>query len=218
MGKKMSAGTAEQFIAELANNQKYQSELQEKEKRRLAKVAEFQREEAGLVAELVASGIHVILDEIPGEDRYDGPPRSVSDLVSTTSSYSQAIPILLKHLQLDYSPSLKQAIVRALITPDAVGCASVFILMFEAETELELKWLIGAAIAESATENDAEKIAQLANDITHGQARSFLPLGLVCRKQDALPTLKNWRNDPILGENSKKAIKLIRKSAYTPPS
>ena len=48
-----------------------------------------------------------------------------------------------------------------------------------ADSQSQVKWLIGAAIAESAIECDAATIIELANEENHGRGREFLPLGLV---------------------------------------
>ena len=64
--------------------------------------------------------------------------------------------------------------------------------------------LIGSAI-----ECDADKIIELANDPNHGRGREFVPLGFVhACKENAVPVLNGWTNDPILGENARKALKL----------
>lgn len=203
--------TAAELMAELANDSEYQRKIQEKENARAAEEAKLREEEKGLVQALQNSGVEIVLSSIPGQE-YTGPPRSISDLVNTQSSYANAIPVLVDHLQMDYSRSIKSAIARALGTPDSKGHAQVLIRIFENEkdSESEFKWLIGAAIAESATEGDADKIIELANDPNHGRGREFLPLGLVhSPKESAFPALNSWTNDPILGENARKAIKLF---------
>lgn len=203
--------TAAELMAELTNDSEYQRKIQEKEKARVAEEAKFREEEKDLVQALQESGVQIVLNSIPGEE-YTGPPRSVYDLVNTQSSYKNAIPVLVEHLQLDYSRPVKEGIVRALATPDSKGHAHELIQIFESEkdSESEFKWLLGAAIAESATECNADKIIELANDPNHGRGREFLPLGLVhARKENAAPALNGWTNDPILGENARKALKLL---------
>ena len=102
---------------------------------------------------------------------------------------------------------------RALTTPESKGIAfdSLFKLFCQTlEGDSEMKWLLGSAIAEAATETDIETIIELSENEKHGLGREFLPLGLVgCAKADALPTLERWTNDEVLKECSHKAIKLF---------
>ena len=203
--------TAAELMAELANNPDYQRQAKEKEEQRVAIEAKLRQEEATLVKELVATGIQIVLDRIPGKE-YSGPPRSISDLVNTNSRYPEAISVLLKHLQLPYSRPIKKSIVRALTTPDAIGCSSILMDLFEAESDgdSEMKALLGAAIAESATPNEATRVVELAKNPSHGRGRSFLPLALVhCSAEYSISHLESWRKDPVLGSNARKAIKLL---------
>lgn len=209
--------TAADLMAELACNAEYQRKMQEKEAARAATEAKLRAEERPLVQELQQTGMVVVLNRIPGQE-YSGPPRSISDLVNTSSRYPEAIPVLIKHLQLDYSRPIRQAIVRALITPDSTGYAEVLIFAFEAETdsESELKSLLGSAIAEAATDRDADLLIALANDPRHGRGREFLPLGLTKAAPDkALPELERWIGDKVLGANSRKAKKILLKTRST---
>lgn len=188
--------TAADLMAELAKDPEYQQKIREKEQQRknLAKLLE--EDESGLVAECNAVGVRI---------------ESVWDLVNTTSSYTAAIPILLKHLEKEHHLRTQEGIIRALTTPESQGNAGIFIRMFliESDSESQMKWLIGAAIAESAVGSDANKIIELANDESHGKGREFLPLGLMhAAKDKALLALNSWKNDPVLGENSLKLIKL----------
>ena len=204
--------TAADLMAELANDPEYQRKIETQEKARAAEEAKLREEEKGLVQALQTSGVEIVLDSIPGQE-YTGPPRSISDLVNTKSSYANAIPVLVEHLQLNYSPSIRKAIAGALATPDSKGNSQVLMRVFESErdTDSEFKWLVGAAISESAVESDAEKIIELANDECHGRGREFLPLGLVqAIKETVLPTLNLWADDPVLGKNARKAIGLLR--------
>ncbi len=204
---------AADLMAELARNPEYQRKMQEKEAARAATATQLRDEERPLVQELQRTGITVVLDRIPGQE-YSGPPRSISDLVNTASPYPEAIPVLIKHLQLGYSRPIRQSIVRALITPDSMGNTDALIELFKAETdsESEMKSLLGSAIAEAATDADADRLIALANDPRHGRGREFLPLGLRKASPDkVLPELERWIDDNVLGPNSRKAKQLLLK-------
>ena len=212
--------TAAELMAELANNPEYQRMMQAKEAARSVIEEKLRDEERPLVQELQRTGMTVVLDRIPGQE-YSGPPRSISDLVNTGSRYPEAIPVLTRHLQVDYSLPIRESIVRALITPDSGGYADILIAAFEAETdsESELKWLLGSAIAEAATDSDADRLIALANDLKHGRGREFLPLGLAkAAPAKALPELERWIDDKVLGPNSRKVKKLLLKSLKQLPT
>lgn len=205
--------TAAELMAELANDAAYQKKISEKERARAQAESQLRDEEAELVKELRGTGMQMHLDRIPGEE-YVGPPRSISDLVNTESRYPEAIPILVKHLSKDYSRPIKQSIIRALATPDARGIAFGKLAELFRSTkdgESEMKWLLGAAIVETCTEEDVDVIIEFANDPRHGRGREYLPLGLVnASREKAIPILEGWTNDPTLAENAKKAIQLLR--------
>lgn len=203
----------EDFLEKLANDPEYQRKLREKEAKRAEAEAKLRDEEAELVRELRETGMQVTLDRIPGEE-YVGPPRSISDLVNTNVPYPEAIPVLIKHLGLEYSRPIKQSIVRALTTPDAKGLAfAPLVRLFRqtSDADSELKWLLGAAIAEASTKDDVDEVTELASDPGHGRGREYLPLGLVnASREKAVPILEGWANDPTLAKNAKKAIQLLR--------
>lgn len=193
---------AADFMAQLEKDPEYQRKTREKEKQWKKQRAILDADQKELVSELNAAGIQVT---------------SVWDLVNAPNFYQAAIPILVEHLEKEHHPRTAEGIVRALITPESKGNAGILIRMFEsrmfkseADPEFQMKWLLGAAIAESAVESDADKIIELANDENHGRGREFLPLGLFhASKEKALPVLNSWTDDPILGENARKAIKLL---------
>ncbi|MYN06240.1 hypothetical protein [Pseudoduganella aquatica] len=70
---------------------------------RLLRSARLAVEAAPLIAELKEAGMNV---------------RSVWDLVNTAESYANAVPVLLKHLQMPYSDRTREGIARALAVRD----------------------------------------------------------------------------------------------------
>jgi len=191
--------TASELMAKLATDPEHQRKLKEKEQQRTNLKQILAEDESELVAECNALGCSI---------------ESVWDLVNTDSSYRNVIPVLVEHLGKDHHPRIVQGIVRALTTPESRGVAFTKLASLFRRTsdgDSELKWLLGAAIAESATDSDAEIVVELANDETHGRGREFLPLGLVTSpKEIALPILEGWETEPMLAKNAKKAIKLLR--------
>lgn len=212
------------FLEELANDAEYQARTREYEQRWAAEVAKNMEDAAGLHDELQHAGIHVILEPKPWEpDGYEGPPRSISDLVNTKSRYPEAIPILVKHLQMEHRPDIRDAIIRALIVPEFQGIATDALIEefrkidapTDASAEYELKWNLGRAIAGAATPNSMPAILELVTDKKHGSAREYLPLGLrFLSKEEAKTILKPLLNDPDVRDRTMKTLKMISKRKH----
>jgi len=191
--------TASELMAELANDPEYQRKMREKEELRRQKKEALLEDQKELIAACNAAGVQM---------------QSVWDLVNTSEPYPNAIPILVKHLEEKHQPRTTEGIVRALTTPGARGIAFVALVrLFQRTNDAssELKWLIGAAIAESAMATDTETVIELGNDQAHGRGRDFLPLALVVStKESVLSTLERWALESDMAKNAKKAIKLLR--------
>lgn len=202
------------FLEELANDPEYQAMRKRKDAEHAAAVAKNRREEATLVQELQDAGVHVIVKNIPGQG-YEGPLRSVGDLVNTNSRYPKAIPILVKHLQLDYSRNVKECIVRALAVTEARDIATERLIEEFVKIEdpdSNLKWVVGLAVAETTTPKTAAQVAALALDKSHGRSRDQLPLGMLSADSDkAMSYLQEMLKDPVTKKNAEKAIKRLQK-------
>lgn len=204
---KSRATTAAEFKAELANDPTYQRMIRRKEEERKKLELVLNSDQRELIQSCCEVGV---------------PIQSVWDLVNTTEHYPLAIPILVKHLEIEHHPRILEGIVRALITTDSRGVAfNALVKLFNQTTDSEsdLKWLLGMAIAESATKSELDTIVELANDCRHGKrGREHLPLGLlIAGKEAATPILNDWLSDPVLSKNAKKAIGLFRKGTGAGP-
>lgn len=104
----------------------------------LDKMYFFEKEEEPLVNDLKTIGIYV---------------ESVWDLVNNrphphlknvfVGQYDIAYPILVKHLDYDYHPRVKEGIIRALTEKNAAKVAKDKILdLFNKETDKNLKWVL----------------------------------------------------------------------------
>lgn len=195
---KQESISAEDLLAELAQDPKYQQKLKENEVKRRAQRVILDKDQKDLVADCRLVGVNI---------------QSVWDLVNTTNTYQAAIPVLVKHLGLTHEPRTTEGIVRALTTPEARGHAKPLIKMFLSteDSESELKWLLGSAIAETATAADAYDIMGLIEDSRHGSGRQYLPLGLVHSPKDAATEiLTHLASDPVMGEMAAKALRLLQ--------
>lgn len=138
---------------------------------------------------------------------------TIWDLVNTKVKYPNAITILLKHLQLDYSDKVKEGIIRALTVREAKGIAVPLLLneYLKLPKEKEnLRWVIGNAINVTITKNDAEKIFPIVLNSKNGLSRQMFiaALGKVKTNdvKNVLLQLIN-DNDKVIREEAQKALK-----------
>ena len=104
----------------------------------LVNIEFFEREEKPIVDDLMAIGI--LVDSVWDLVNNREIPHLKSNCVG---QYEIAYPILLKHLDFDYHPSVKEGIIRALTEKNASKIAKDKILeMFFNESDKNLKWVL----------------------------------------------------------------------------
>lgn len=125
--KKRPKETAAEFMVRLRSDPEWVRKHEEREAalqvREARLRAELEPEEAPLLAELRSAGVMVRsnLDHRLGLKPEPAPIRSISDLVNTRDSYSEAIPILVKHLAIVRHPVMVNSIARALAVKESRG-------------------------------------------------------------------------------------------------
>jgi len=187
--------------AELENDPIYQANR----KRALARAAErsamLAQDEGPMLQEIYEAGLEI---------------ESVWDLVNTGERYPEAVPVLLKHLEVKHHPWTKKGIVRALICPESQGIATEVLVrqfLLEKDGESELKWLLGSAIAESATPENVSILVELVRDKKHGKGREFLTDGLIhLPSEEAKTLLTELLEDPITQDTARKVLKKLDNS------
>ena len=134
---------------------------------------------------------------------------SIFDLVTSRSSYKEAIPVLIELLPTISDNWIKEGVVRALTVKEAVGedVSRAMIREFEAispsapPSEQALKWAIANTLSVVARDSVFEKVAALARDKQHGKAREMLAVALGNMKDlraiDVLVVLLN--DDEVAG-------------------
>jgi hypothetical protein len=155
-----------------------------KEEERQKCVAEWRQAETPLVSELGEAGFVV---------------RSVWDLVNTSRPYPQAVPILLKHLQRPYPPTVREGIARALAVPDAKLGRPLLLSLYREEQEPRAKDGLAVAIAATTDESVVADVISLARDVQNGPSRLLL-LRALERSTDPRTriALKELESDPEL--------------------
>ncbi|MBE7540204.1 MAG: hypothetical protein HS122_17555 [Opitutaceae bacterium] len=136
MSKKRNPVTACELLKQLSQNHGFVRRDQQREQKRRELEALLRADEQPLVAELTRAGCTV---------------NSVWDLVNTKTKYSEAIPVLVKHLQLNYHVRNLEGIARALTVPEARGRpAQVILHQLKLRAEMphgELRFALANALA-----------------------------------------------------------------------
>jgi hypothetical protein len=183
--------STEEWWRRLQNDPEYIKRRQEQDRLTAERVAKYRAEQAPLVAELRQAGLDVL---------------SVRDLVNTPSGYEEAIPILLRHLQLPYSDVTRETIARTLAVPSARFAWPTLVDQFkkarmDEETGITsgAKDALAVALAATATEAVVEELIALARDRSHGTSRILL-LSALRKSKNALAkkALENLSSDPDL--------------------
>lgn len=121
---------------------------------------------------------------------------SIWDLVHTSQSYPEAIPLLIEMLQSAKSDAVVEGIVRSLTVKEARGVAAGPLLKLFKDyptsdpMHQSTKWAIGNVLSEVADNRVFEEIAELVMDKRHGTSRQMLVI--------ALGNMKDSRATPLL--------------------
>lgn len=99
-------------------------------------------------------------------------------LVNTNDRYDAAIPILLQWLPRIEDESVKEAIVRALTVRWAREDVGTVLIAEWRNASHSLRWVIGNALSEVATDKHADAVRRLAADTSAGTARQMLAAAL----------------------------------------
>lgn len=131
--------------------------------------AEIKPEHDALLADLAAVG---------------WPVTSVEDLVNTSASYPEAIPVLCQHLQRARHPVLRMVITRALTVKEARGIGGHLILAElkrpPEENPEDVRWVLANALTVVGDKSMIEDIEELMADPRY--AHAHIILGKVLRR------------------------------------
>lgn len=138
---------------------------------------------------------------------------SVWDLVNTSKRYPEAIPVLLKHLQLPYSDRTREGIARSLAVREAKSAWPIIVSEYKKATigwgikapgdkrkfPLGAKDGLACALRAAVTDETLEELIALAEDPTHGESRLLLLAALRrSRSASAKQALNRLASDPDL--------------------
>lgn len=173
--KKRSSITAEELDAQLRANPEFMAQKRERERVHAERVKRIHAEAEPLLVELQAAGLKI---------------QSVSDLISRSERYEQAIPILLKHLLMPYSDVIRETIARSLAVPEPEVINAWPLLVEEyrkapagwgikapgdtQEYKLGAKDGLACALSVATTDSTLPELIALAKDPSHGESRVLL--------------------------------------------
>ncbi|MGE3511604.1 MAG: hypothetical protein AB7N65_22265 [Vicinamibacterales bacterium] len=159
MKPKQGRVTAEELLRSLSADPEFVAKREQEESERQARAAAWRVAEAPLVAELNDAGFGIA---------------SVWDLVNSSESYLDALPILVDHLQRAYPSRVREGIARALAVPEARFAWGVLVDLYRAEDSNDAKDGLAIAIAAAADDAVLEEVISLIGDRRHGSSRVLL--------------------------------------------
>lgn len=190
---------ANELMERLNNDPEYQARMAEREKTRSERARFWAKAERPVVADLQAVGVQV---------------DAVWDLLGSAERDPEALPVLLKHLQLSYPDKVKEGVARALAVPEARSGWEILLAEFERDPDTKgqgAKWGIACALTEASDETVVDDVVRLLRDGRHGDNGIAL-LTVLARssREDMRALLEEFSSDPVLG---KEATALLRKKS-----
>src|SRR5215204_5395676 len=192
----VQAMTLEEKIRELGERR---NELYDKRPRTPAEDLEKER-----ITDAWVAALRQQVKPLTNELAEAGIMADIWDLVNTSASYPEAIPILVKHLSIPYHPRNKEGIVRALAVKVAKGRANKAILAEYQNVPKDndsFRWAFGNTMTVIVTEDDLEDLIAIVLDESNGDSRrSFV---------ESLGKLRSPRVREVLNKLVKDKSKLV---------
>ena len=168
------------------------------ERERLQRIERNRIEEQPIVSDLKELGVHV---------------ERVWELTKQRADWVRALPVLLRHLEADYSTDTKSTLVRLLSVPHVKGVAAKpLIREYEKATdETSLKWTIGNALSVVADDTVFDDIVRLAKDKRNGKAREMVVVALGnMRNPQAVDVLMELLDDSVVAGHAIMALRKLK--------
>jgi hypothetical protein len=194
--------TADQVLAELEADPEFRARRDAREAAFEKRRVDLARAEAPLVADLRAAGVAV---------------NSVYDLVNTRESYPAALPILIRHLDVDYPPPIVEGIARALAVPAAHVAWRKLVDRFKSSRDVGPQQGFAVAVAGTANDERLDELIELVLDPRYGTSRVLLVSALERSKlQKARAVLEALQSDPQIGQGAKAVLKKLNRRKRQP--
>jgi len=147
---------------------------------------------------------------------------SIYDLVNTSQSYSEAVPVLINLLNEGIEDKrLHEGVVRSLAVKEAKGMAAPALIkdFFKTSKEdVSLRWAIGSSIEVVITKSEVEDVLRIVQDKQNGRSRQMFVLSLGKFKSNATieDTLITLLQDDDVALHAIKALRKLRSKKAIP--
>jgi len=181
--------TAAELMAELNQDPDFQRVTSEREAKRREQELQWRAAEQPIVSDLRGVGLQL---------------ESVWDLVNSSDPYRDALPILVKHLELGgYPDRVMEGVARALaVKPAGAHWTRLRDLYLRAEGPDEMNGL-AVALAAAATPDNLDDLLMLLNETSRGETRLyFLRTVLSVGDERGRQTVEALKGDPVLGKEA----------------
>jgi hypothetical protein len=187
-------------------NKEYRKMRREQDKKFKARHKKLRADAKPLVDDLRKNGFKV---------------KSVWDFINTVQATEKAVPVLLKHIKLDYHPKTLAGIARALSMPETYGDDEVWHILMDLYKKTEPSELIekpecrgfkdglAASLSTLCDEKRLAEIITLIKDETHMGSRVFFvdALKRFTDRDEVILLLKALQDDAELGEMANIVLK-----------
>lgn len=184
-------------MAQNAADPEFQQRRAEQEEERQARVRLLREAELPIVEDLHGVGVEV---------------SSVWDLVNTSTPYPDALPVLLRHLQVGgYPDRVMESLGRALAVKPAVFAWDTLRNLYLAAQGRGEEEGLAVALAASATANQFDQLVSLLSEESHGDTRiHFLKAIRRVGGEKGNAVLQSVNNHPLLGKEATALLKRRR--------
>jgi post-segregation antitoxin (ccd killing protein) len=143
---------------------------------------------------------------------------SVWDLVNGPTNYSQAEPILIKHLKIAKGSRYKEGIVRALGVKGFNNAVRLLLDEFKNSKDESYKWAVANSLSIIASREVLQELIAIMADRTHGHARQMIAdaLGRI-RDKAAVKVLIESLDDDDVASHAVDALGMIGDPAAIEP-
>jgi hypothetical protein len=140
------------------------------------------------------------------------PIKSVWDLVNSTNTYSQSLPLLLEHLQRPYPEPIREGIARAMAVPGARFAWPILVDLFSEEQVRRVKHGLAVALSCIADDKLLDELVALARESRHGESRVLLLSALErSQRSDARNILMELGGDPQLHKQVQVILRRLKR-------
>ena len=189
--------TAAELLARLNADKEHFSKRKELDQALLERQKAFELSEGPVVADLRAAGVEV---------------NSAWDIVNRKESFPLAMPVLRKHLELDYPPKVREGIARAMSDSAARPFWDDLVRLYKLENEDNVREAIAVALCGAAGPEELDELISLSLDPANGKSRIVLIWALEQRISIALaePVLAALAKDPVTELQAAASLKTVR--------